>query len=46
MTVDAAREGRLVLSHRKLVVDYDVVARPKGSFRRTDGRLWSDAERR
>lgn len=43
---NAARQGRLVLGGRRLILDYEAVARPKGSFRRTDGRLWSEAERR
>ena len=38
--VAASRAGRLILGERRLFVDYDAVARPKGSFRRVDGRLW------
>ena len=38
----AAFSGSLALSGRQLCVDYEVSAKPKGSFRRTDGKLWEE----
>ena len=41
----AAGAGTLQLSGRALYVDYDAAdAKPKGSFRRTDGKLWKEGE--
>ena len=40
----AAFAGSLVLSGRQLSIDYEVGAKPKGSFRRTDGRLWNEKQ--
>ena len=38
----AAFAGSLALSGRQLCVDYEVSAKPKGSFRRVDGKLWEE----
>jgi nucleolin len=37
-----ATSGTLVLGGRHLHVDFDATAKPKGSFRRTDGTLWRE----
>ena len=42
----AAGQGGLSLGGRGLMLDFETNSRPKGSFRRLDGRHWSESDAR